>query len=83
LAVQCRVWLAYFHWRGLLGETQVRETGPARIWREPSMAAMEAPYRRRCLWKQPRRDAASLCGTAEGGGRAVVEADARRSRRHG
>ncbi|AFE12489.1 hypothetical protein MRGA423_07550 [Mycobacterium tuberculosis RGTB423] len=82
MAVQCRVWLE-IQWRGMLGADQARAGGPARIWREHSMAAMK-----------PRTGDGPLEATKEGRGivmRVPLEgwrspgrrADTRRSRRTG
>ena len=72
MAVQCRVWLV-FHWRGVLGADPVRDGGPARIWREHSMAAMKPRTGDGPLEATKEGRGIVMRVPLEGGGRLVVE----------
>lgn len=72
MAVQCRVWLE-IHWRGMLGADQARAGGPARIWREHSMAAMKPRTGDGPLEATKEGRGIVMRVPLEGGGRLVVE----------
>ncbi len=72
LAVQCRVWLE-IQWRGMLGADQARAGGPARIWREHSMAAMKPRTGDGPLEATKEGRGIVMRVPLEGGGRLVVE----------
>ncbi len=72
MAVQCRVWLGIRR-RGVLGADQVRESGPAGIWREHSMAAMKPRTGDGPLEATKEGRGIVMRVPLEGGGRLVVE----------
>ena len=72
MALLCRVWLEN-HRRGMLGADQVRECGPARIWREYSMAAMKPRTGDGPLEATKEGRGIVMRVPLEGGGRLVVE----------
>src|SRR5690242_14955424 len=72
LAVQSRVWLE-IHRRGMLSADEVRESGPARIWREHSMAAMKPRTGDGPLEATKEGRGIVMRVPLEGGGRLVVE----------
>jgi len=72
LAVRCRVWREV-RWRGTLGAEQVREGGPARTWREHSMAAMKPRTGDGPLEATKEGRGIVMRVPLEGGGRLVVE----------
>jgi len=72
LAVECRVWLGIDR-RGMLGADQVRDGGPARIWREHSMAAMKPRTGDGPLEATKEGRGIVMRVPLEGGGRLVVE----------
>jgi Protein of unknown function (DUF3117) len=72
LAVQCRVWLG-IHWRGVLGADPFRDGGPARTWREHSMAAMKPRTGDGPLEATKEGRGIVMRVPLEGGGRLVVE----------
>ena len=72
MAVHCRVWLE-FHWRGVLGADPVRDRGPARTWREYSMAAMKPRTGDGPLEATKEGRGIVMRVPLEGGGRLVVE----------
>ena len=72
MAVQCRVWLGIRR-RGVLDADQVRESGPAGIWREHSMAAMKPRTGDGPLEATKEGRGIVMRVPLEGGGRLVVE----------
>ena len=72
MAVQCRVWLGIRR-RGVLRADRVRESGPARIWREHSMAAMKPRTGDGPLEATKEGRGIVMRVPLEGGGRLVVE----------
>src|SRR5689334_17264605 len=71
-AVRCRAGLEV-RWRGMLGADQVRRGGPARIWREHSMAAMKPRTGDGPLEATKEGRGIVMRVPLEGGGRLVVE----------
>ena len=72
MAVRCRAWQEV-RWRGMLDADQARASGPARLWREHSMAAMKPRTGDGPLEATKEGRGIVMRVPLEGGGRLVVE----------